>query len=131
LPARAPLKQLFGRRDRFVERPDGAVHLEFVDRLQDLSDARPPREAELEEMTAEENRTGRLVFHAQLTRTFEKPVHRRTVERAGLSPEAVGFGEPREQFEVHFRGEPTKSAIADLVLALVPRARLQVLRREP
>ena len=80
-----------------VHRP---VHLLFVDGFQDLSDARAGREAELEEMTAEENRAGRLVFDAELARAVEKPVHRRAVEVAGLAAEAVGLGEPGEQLEI-------------------------------
>ena len=116
--------------DRLIQVGDRAVHLLFVDRLQDLADARTGFQAQREQMTPEQDRRRRAMLDAERSRALEKPVHRGAVEGAGLAAQAIRLGEPREQLEVDLVRQPPERAVAHLVAHLEPRARLQMLRHE-
>src|SRR5450755_2086625 len=108
------------RVDGLFERRDRAVHLLFVDRFQDFSDARAGYEAQGEEMAAEQDRLGRPMLDTQRAGALEKPVHRGAVELARLTPFAVGLGDARQQLEIDLVRQTPKGAVADLVAHFEP-----------
>ena len=65
------------------------------------------------------------MLDSESLRSFEKPVHRRTVEGAGSS-ETVGLCQASEQLEVDLPGQPTKRPVTDPIWSRVPHAGLQV-----
>ena len=114
--------------DSCLDGRDLAVELFFVDLLQDFADARAWREAQRQQVSAEQQRRRRPMFDAERARALDEPVHRRAVEVPG-PPEAVGAREAREQLEIDLLREPAERAVGD-VRGLVERARLQVMRDE-
>ena len=91
--------------DTFLDGRDLAVELTLVDLLQQRAHARTRRDAEIDQVAAEQQRPGRLVLDAEAPRLLEKPVHRRAVECARPS-EAVRLGDARQPFHVELQRQP-------------------------
>src|SRR4029453_2802635 len=118
------------RGNRFVEIRDLSIELLLVDRLQDLANARPRRQAECEKMAAEQDRTRRAMLDAKRARSLEKPVHRRAIELARVSAEAVRFRQPCEKLEINLLRQAAERPVPNFVAYLVPGSRLQMMGDE-
>ena len=114
--------------DSLFDARDLTIELLFVDLLQQLTDARPRGETELEQVSAEQQWRRRSMLDAERAGSRQEPVHCGAVECAGAS-ETVGAREAREQFQVDLLRETAKRAVSD-VGGFVEHAGLQVVRDE-
>src|SRR4029078_10763836 len=106
---------------------DLSIELLVVDRFENIAHRRPRSHAELEQVPSQQDWSGRTMLDAERAGSLEKPVHCLAVEGARRSSEAVGLGEPRQQFEVNFLRKAPKGAVADFVAHLEPHAWFQML----
>src|SRR6202163_3387355 len=116
--------------DRVFEIRDRPIELLFVDRPQNLSQARTWRETECEQVPPEQHRRGGAMLDAQRSRPIEKPVHRRAVECPWTAAKTVGFRQPRQELEVDFVRQPSECAVTNFAAYLEPRTGLQMVRDE-
>src|SRR4030095_4797165 len=81
-------------------------------------------------MAAEQERARRAMLDAKRARSLEKPVHRRAIELARVSAEAVRFRQPCEKLEIDFLRQAAERPLPTFVANLVPGSRLQMMGDE-
>ena len=125
-PTRYRYRDLPRERQPLFERANFAIELPLENLLEDLAHARPGRDAERDEMAAQDDRLGRRVLDTERARTFDEPVHRGAIERTG-SAVTVRLREPGQQLEVDFLCEAPERAVAHGHRRLLERARFEVM----